>query len=66
MKKNNTCKHNWKEYSEYAYWITDDEPCFMPIFKCTKCGQMIKGEDLSDEELDALTPPVEWIPWEEL
>lgn len=66
MKNTNTCKHDWKEYSEYVYWITDDEPCFVPIFKCAKCGQLIKGEDLSDEELDALTPPAEYIPWEEL
>lgn len=57
----NTCKHNWTEYSEYIYWITDDEPCFMPIFRCTKCGKIIKGENLSDEELDAIYPAAEMI-----
>ena len=55
----NTCKHNWTEYGEYIYWITADEPCYMPIFKCTKCGKIIKGEEISDEEFEAIYPATE-------
>lgn len=54
---NNTCNHNhnWKFFDEYIYLLDDEnEAALCPIYKCTKCGKVIKSEDLSEKDYKKL------------
>ena len=66
MTNTNTCKHDWKFFDEYIYMLDANEAAFCPIYKCAKCGKIVKSEDMDEKEIEAITPPVEWIPYDEL
>ena len=54
MKHTNTCNHDWKFFNEYIYMLDENEAAFCPIYKCTKCGKVIKSEDLSEKDYKKL------------